>query len=83
MNLKYIRDARSILRNRSRPTFRLSVRGQSMIEFVVICAALVAALFVPIIDDVSGGRRLSTVQLLIDNLQQGYQRTSGALSLPE
>jgi hypothetical protein len=54
-----------------------------MIEFVVICAALVAALFVPIIDDVSGGRRLSTVQLLIDNLQQGYQRTSGALSLPE
>ncbi|NBD19781.1 hypothetical protein GTZ97_03730 [Aquabacterium fontiphilum] len=54
-----------------------------MIEFVVICAALVAALFVPVIDDVSGGRRLSTAQLLIDSLQQGYQRTSGALSLPE
>lgn len=65
-------------------TFRArAARGQSMIEFVVICAALVAALFVPVIDDVSGGRRLSTAQLLIDNLQQGYQRTSGALSLPE
>lgn len=58
-------------------------RGQSMIEFVVVAAALAAALFVPVIDDVSGGRRISTIQLLISNLQQAYEHTSGAISLPE
>lgn len=62
---------------------RRGFRGQSMIEFVVVAAALAAALFVPVVDDLSGGRRISTIQLLISNLQQAYERTSGSLSLPE
>lgn len=62
---------------------RRDIQGQSMIEFVVVAAALAAALFVPVVDDLSAGRRISTIQLLISNLQQAYERTSGSLSLPE
>jgi hypothetical protein len=83
MNYKDVNEGSGLVCKPFSFVLKYKAKGQSMIEFVVICAALVAALFVPVIDDVSGGRRMSTVQLLIDNLQQGYQRTSGALSLPE
>lgn len=51
-------------------------RGQSMTEYVVICAALAMALGVGMVDD------NSALWQLIKNFQLGYQRFSFALSLP-
>ncbi|MBI4998207.1 MAG: hypothetical protein HZC22_15215 [Rhodocyclales bacterium] len=51
-------------------------RGQSMTEYVVICAALALALGIGMVDD------NSILWQLIKNFQLGYQRFSFALSLP-
>jgi hypothetical protein len=53
-----------------------SQRGQSMTEYVVVCAALAMALGVGMVDD------KSALWQLIQNFQLGYQRFSFALSLP-
>ncbi|HJV73498.1 MAG TPA: hypothetical protein VJ654_04700 [Noviherbaspirillum sp.] len=51
-------------------------RGQSSIEYTIVCAALALALGVGIIDDTS------VLHQLIDAFQTAYQRFSYALSLP-
>lgn len=51
-------------------------RGQSSIEYAVVCAALAFALGVGMIDDTS------VLHQLIDAFQNAYQRFSYALSLP-
>jgi len=51
-------------------------RGQSMTEYVVICATLVMALGIGMVDD------NSALWQLVHNFQVGYQRFSFALSLP-
>lgn len=61
----------------------LRVQGQAMVEYVVVVAAITAALFVPIADDASGGTRLSAIQLLVRGFQTGYAKISSSLSAPE
>ena len=56
--------------------FLTAQRGQSMTEYVVICAALAMALGVGMVDD------NSALWQLIQNFQLGYKRFSFALSLP-
>jgi hypothetical protein len=51
-------------------------RGQSMFEYVVACGLVTALLSTP----VAGGR--STLQMLLDGIQQGYARLVTALSVP-
>jgi len=58
-------------------------RGQSMVEYMVVCAALAAALFVPIQDDPANpGSKRSTVKIVLDMFQELYQKTSYSTSLP-
>jgi hypothetical protein len=52
-------------------------RGQSMIEYVVICAVLVAALFVPI-----PGTQTTASQLLANSVRGLYGSLTFFLSLP-
>lgn len=56
--------------------------GYSTVEYIVVCAALVFALFVPITDSASGGAAKTTVEVVLDLLQKGYQDFSRAISLP-
>lgn len=51
-------------------------RGQSMIEYVVVSAALAVALGVGLADD------NSALWQMIQNFRLGYERFSFALSLP-
>jgi len=51
-------------------------RGQSMIEYVVVCVALALALGVGMTDD------QSVLLQLLDAFRTAYRRTSYALSLP-
>lgn len=57
------------------PDSRLQ-KGQSMMEYVVVCAALAFALGVGMVDDDS------VLRQLINGLRIAYQRFSHALSLP-
>lgn len=51
-------------------------RGQSSIEYVVVCAALALTLGVGMVDDTS------VLKELIEALKVAYQKFSYALSLP-
>jgi hypothetical protein len=51
-------------------------RGQAMLEYVVACALVTALMSTP----VAGGR--STLQILLDGIQQGYARLVTAISVP-
>lgn len=51
-------------------------RGQSSVEYTVVCAALVFALGVGLVDDAS------VLRQLLEALRVAYQRFSFALSLP-
>jgi hypothetical protein len=51
-------------------------RGQSMFEYLVACALVTALVSVP----VAGGD--STLQILLDGIQQGYARLVAAISVP-
>ena len=57
-------------------------RGQSMTEYVVICAVLAFVLFVPISDTASSGESKTTVELIFDGFRKAYKNFSYALSLP-
>lgn len=58
-------------------------RGQSMVEYIVVCGALAVALFVPIQDDPANpGTKRSTVKIVLDMFQELYQKTSYSTSLP-
>ena len=66
----------------ARPRRGRRQRGQAMVEYVVVCAALVFALFVPIKDANSPDKARTTVEILIDAMKLAYQRISFALSIP-
>ena len=51
-------------------------RGQSTMEYVVLCAVLALALGLGMVDDASPLRQL------LNALQLGYQRISFSISLP-
>jgi hypothetical protein len=51
-------------------------RGQSMVEYIVACGLVTALVATP----VAGGR--STLQILLDGIQQGYARLVTAMSVP-
>lgn len=57
-------------------------RGQSAIEYVLLCAALAFVLFVPISDDVSGGASKTTIELLFDGFTKAYRNISRSISYP-
>jgi hypothetical protein len=58
-------------------------RGQSIVEYMVVCAALVAALFVPIQDDpASPGSKRSTIKIVLDAFHDAYRKISYSISLP-
>ena len=58
-------------------------RGQGMLEYLVVCAALAFALFYPIRDDpASPDKARTTVQIALDAFQRAYQNISHAISLP-
>lgn len=61
---------------------RARQRGQSAIEYVVVCAALALALFVPIPGSGDGGANRSAVQILLDGFEKAYQRFTHSISLP-
>jgi len=66
-----------------RPIRAARQRGQSLMEYVVVCAALAVALFVPVPGDTGGGGTPRTaVQILLDGFHAAYDRFSYALSLP-
>lgn len=52
-------------------------RGQSMVEYAVICTVLVLALFTPI-----PGQQMTAAQMLANALRQSYSALSYFLSLP-
>lgn len=57
-------------------------RGQSMVEYLVVCGVLVFILFVPITSFTSDGKGKTTVDLLLDALKLAYKKFSYSLSLP-
>ena len=52
-------------------------RGQSMVEYAVVCALFGLVLFVPL-----PGSQMSVAQLLADALRKSYSALSFFLSLP-
>ena len=57
--------------------------GHSTVEYVVVCAALAFALFVPIGGDAaSPGSARTTLKIVLDEFQQAYRNISHAISLP-
>ena len=56
--------------------------GQSAVEYIVVCAALSFAMFVPISDGGSGGQAKTTVQLLLEALGKAYKNISRSISYP-
>lgn len=58
-------------------------RGQAMLEYLVVCAALAFALFYPIRDDpASPDKARTTVQIILDGFKRAYQKISYSISLP-
>lgn len=65
-------------------THKRQQHGQSMVEYLVVSAALATALFWPIDDDLTpDGSRRSAIGMLVDGMQEGYQRITRSISLPE
>ncbi|MBC7699452.1 hypothetical protein [Aquabacterium sp.] len=58
-------------------------RGQAMVEYMVVVAALTFALFYPITDASSPDQPRTTVQIMINGFRQAYENISAALSIPE
>jgi Flp pilus assembly protein TadG len=58
---------------------RLAQRGQSMVEYAVICAVLCIALFVPV---PGSNPSMAAGQMLADALRQMYRALSYTMSLP-
>lgn len=58
-------------------------RGQGMLEYLVVCAALAFALFYPIRDDpASPDKARTTVQIALEAFKRAYENISYAISLP-
>jgi hypothetical protein len=57
-------------------------RGQSMMEYTVVCGALAFALFYPIQDAGSPDQAKTAVQIVLDGFKLAYQKFSYAISIP-
>jgi hypothetical protein len=57
-------------------------RGYATMEYLCACAALAAALFVPIQDDASPDKARTAVEIVLDAVAHAYQNFSYAISLP-
>lgn len=57
-------------------------RGQSSMEYTVVCAALAFALFYPIQDGASPDQKRTTVEIILEGFRAAYQKISYAISLP-
>jgi len=57
-------------------------RGQSMMEYTVVCAALAVALFMPVPGSDNGAGSRNTVQILLDGFEKAYKRFTHSISLP-
>ncbi|RZI43939.1 hypothetical protein EGT07_00445 [Herbaspirillum sp. HC18] len=57
-------------------------RGQSSLEYGVVCAALAFALFVPILDAASPDTERTTVNIILEAFRTAYEKFSYAISLP-
>ncbi|MDI1260152.1 hypothetical protein [Aquabacterium sp.] len=58
-------------------------RGQAMVEYMVVVAAITFALFYPIKDVSSPDQPRTTVQIMVNGFREAYQNISAALSIPE
>ena len=57
--------------------------GHATMEYVVVCAALAFALFMPLGGDAaSPDSARTTVQIVLEIFQQAYRNISHAISLP-
>ena len=56
--------------------------GYATMEYLCACAALAAALLVPIRDDASPDKARTAVQIVLDAVGHAYQNFSYAISLP-
>lgn len=61
---------------------RTRQRGQSLMEYVIVCAALAIALFVPLPGSDDGAGARSALEILLDGFQKAYQRFTHSISLP-
>lgn len=62
---------------------RARLQGQAMLEYLVVSAVLVFALFVPIKDEASTDKPRTAVEVVVHNFQVAYERMSFSLSIPE
>lgn len=69
--------------SRSGMTPRARLQGQAMLEYLVVSAVLVFALFVPIKDEASTDKPRTAVEVVVHNFQVAYERMSFSLSIPE
>lgn len=56
--------------------------GQSTMEYVVACAALAVALFLPVPGSDDGDGARNAVQILLDGFEKAYKRFTYSISLP-
>lgn len=59
-----------------------AARGQSTVEYMLACAALAFALFVPLRDAASPDEPRTAVEIVLHSFQLAYERISYAISLP-
>lgn len=57
-------------------------RGQSMLDYMLACAALAFALFVPLRDAASPDEPRTAVEIVLYGFKAAYERISYAISLP-
>jgi hypothetical protein len=61
---------------------RRSQRGQSTLDYMLGCAALAFALFVPLRDGASPDEPRTAVEIVLSSFRQAYERISYSISLP-
>ena len=62
--------------------FSIRQRGQSAIDYMLACAALAFALFVPLRDAASPDTPRTAVQIVLHAFKTAYDNISHAISLP-
>jgi hypothetical protein len=61
---------------------RRAQRGQSSLDYIVACAALAFALFVPLRDSASPDEPRTAAGIVLHFFQLAYERVSYAISIP-
>lgn len=65
-----------------KPLLRCRQTGQSLIDYMLACAALAVALLVPVRDAASPDQPRTLLGIVLNGFQQAYENFSSALSLP-